>query len=101
MVTNYPHSVAHGEPLAGADAAHAEDGVGARMLGKVRQLLCGLHGHDNLLQFERDRMFLRCASCGHETPGWEISEAPPTVAVRAEARPALVRAHLVSARRVA
>ena len=32
--------------------------------------VCGMHGHDNLMQFEHDRMFLKCISCGHESPGW-------------------------------
>ncbi len=40
---------------------------------RVQQAMCSLHGHDSLLQFEHNRMFLRCTSCGFETPGWEIS----------------------------
>lgn len=97
MVTNFPHPIAHNEAI--ASAVPARDGVGVRVMVKVRQMMCGLHGHDNLLQFERDRMFLRCVSCGHETPGWEITEAPMTV--RREVRPAMVHAHLVSERRIA
>lgn len=42
-------------------------------IARVKQLFCGFHGHDALLQFETDRMFLRCVSCGHETPGWNLS----------------------------
>jgi hypothetical protein len=48
---------------------------------RVRQFVCGLHGHDALLQFAAGRMFLRCVSCGHETPGWNLDEPSPTVAV--------------------
>ena len=44
------------------------------MLDRVREAFCGLHGHDSMLQFEEDRMFLKCASCGHESPGWELNE---------------------------
>jgi hypothetical protein len=40
------------------------------MFDRLRQMMCGLHGHDTLVQFEQDRMFLRCVSCGHETHGW-------------------------------
>ena len=73
MVTNYPHSIASHDggmrPTAG-DAS--VDGLGGRVIDRLRQLYCGLHGHDTLLQFEQDRMFLRCVSCGHETPGWEL-----------------------------
>jgi hypothetical protein len=71
---------------------------------RVRQTICGLHGHDSLLQFEQDRIYLKCVSCGHETPGWEIAETPlPTMmSVRGEVRrPALVRPQLVGERRIA
>jgi len=73
------------------------------LLDWVRQTFCGLHGHDNLMQFEHERMFLRCASCGHETPGWELNEAPPTVRLRGDARhhSLNVRPRLVGARRIA
>jgi hypothetical protein len=75
---------------------------GPAVIDRVRQMVCGLHGHDNLLQFERDRMFLRCASCGHESPGWEIADTPPPVTVRGDARRHRVaRPHLVGARRIA
>ena len=50
---------------------------------KVRQFLCGLHGHDALLHFERGRMSLQCTSCGYETPGWDlrtVEEAQPQAA---------------------
>jgi hypothetical protein len=71
---------------------------------RVRQTYCGLHGHDSLLQFEQDRMYLKCVSCGHESPGWEIAEMPAAeaVAVREDMRrPALVRPQLIGARRIA
>jgi len=53
------------------------EGLIAKATQTVRQWSCGLHGHDTLPVFERHRMFLRCVSCGHESPGWEFSEAPP------------------------
>lgn len=40
----------------------------------MHTLVCGLQGHDNLLQFARGRMYLKCVSCGHESPGWEIKD---------------------------
>ena len=100
MVTNYPHPVASGEGISKiANEAHAE---GFSMIERVRQVFCGLHGHDNLLQFEQDRMFLKCVSCGHETPGWSLNEAPPTVTIRGDARRhAVVRPQLISVRRIA
>lgn len=38
----------------------------------VHQSLCALHGHDLMFHFERGRrLCLRCANCGHTTPGWQ------------------------------
>lgn len=45
-----------------------------RVKWMVRRAICGLFGHDTLLQFEQHRLSLRCASCGHETTGWTIGE---------------------------
>jgi len=90
------------EGLRATEAIEVEDGLGGRVLERIRQAFCGLHGHDTMLQFEQDRMFLRCVSCGHETAGWELNEVPPTVTVRGDARRhAIVRPKLVSARRIA
>jgi hypothetical protein len=90
MVSNSPNRV----------ASHAEDGTGPNVLERVRQMFCGLHGHDSLLQYEQDRMFLKCVSCGHESPGWELNETPPTVSARGDDR-RRVPVQLISARRVA
>jgi hypothetical protein len=99
-MANYPQPVA---PASSAvEQAHAAEGLGERMLERVRQAMCALHGHDTLLQFEQERMFLKCVSCGHETPGWELNEAPPTVSVRGDARRhARAPQQLISARRIA
>ena len=69
MVTNYP--IASRDGVSAANHAHT-DGPG--VLDRMRQMLCGLHGHDTLLHFEQHRLSLRCASCGHETTGWTIAE---------------------------
>jgi hypothetical protein len=68
-----------------------------------RQAVCVLHGHDNLLQFEQERMFLKCASCGRETAGWELNETPPTVTLSGDERrhKLQLRPQLVGARRIA
>ena len=76
-----------------------DEGLLSRVTLKFRQRMCGLHGHDSLLQFRQDRMFLRCASCGHETPGWEVSE-PKRLPARARSAPAL-QPQLIRERRVA
>jgi hypothetical protein len=54
------------------------------------------------MRFEEERMSLRCVSCGHETPGWELNEARPTVTMRGDSRRhALKRPQLVDERRIA
>ena len=39
---------------------------------RLRQMMCGLHGHDAVLHFERNRLSLQCVTCGLESPGWAI-----------------------------
>ena len=105
MVSNYPHRVASRQELTAPLAetyAVQEQPLGERVVGRVRRMLCALHGHDNLLQFEQDRMFLRCVSCGNQSPGWELNEAPPIVTASEDVhRPALVEPQLIGARRIA
>lgn len=48
-------------------------------LRRLRQAVCSIFGHDNLLKFERSRMFLRCATCGYETVGWVVGDKPPMI----------------------
>ncbi len=73
------------------------------MWKRVQQAICSLHGHDSLLQFEHNRMFLRCTSCGYETPGWEIEHGGAEVAYAGGPEPARVtRApELFAARKIA
>jgi hypothetical protein len=71
MITNAPIPLFAESTL--ADVNGRSHGLVAWFLGWVQQSLCALHGHDAILQYERNRMFLRCTSCGHETPGWEVS----------------------------
>ena len=47
------------------------------VLNRVKQSYCALHGHDNLLEFRQDRLLLKCVSCDHETPGWELRDTAP------------------------
>lgn len=35
-------------------------------------LRCLVHGHQDLLHYESRRVFLHCAECGRETPGWTL-----------------------------
>jgi len=51
------------------------DGLLSNMTSKIRQGLCGLHGHDSLLHFDQGHISLLCTSCGHQSPGWEFGGA--------------------------
>jgi hypothetical protein len=43
-----------------------------RILEWLRRLMCGLRGHDTVLRYEPDRLFLCCLSCGSQTVGWSL-----------------------------
>ena len=102
MVTNFPHSILSDRGIRTATDEVQADAFGVRVFDWLRHLYCGLHGHDSLLQFKHDRMFLKCASCGHETPGWALTETPPTVTLRADGRRhILARPQLISSRKIA
>lgn len=83
-------------------AEEGGDGLVTATMTWIQQALCGLHGHDSLLQHQRNRIFLRCASCGYETRGWDLSrERATTVSVRADAHVTPSAADLAVARKIA
>ena len=49
----------------------------SRATRSIQSAVCGLQGHDPLLQVESGRMFLRCTTCGYETPGWTTEGRGP------------------------
>lgn len=73
MVTNYPQQLS-----AAADVTReAAASLMTRAMGRLGQLLCGARGHDAVLHFEAKRVTMRCTSCGHDTPGWELNGRGP------------------------
>lgn len=42
----------------------------------LREVWCGLSGHDMVLHFEPERLSLRCLGCGLRTQGWTIDVKP-------------------------
>lgn len=78
MVTNYPQQF-----TATVDATST---VVARAMSSLGQVFCGLGGHDSVLHFEGNRVNMRCTSCGHDTPGWEISGRGPRRRFEGDAR---------------
>lgn len=86
MVTNYPQQLT-ATATATAHATHPRtESVVARTLGRLGQLFCGLRGHDSMLHFAGNRVNMRCTSCGHDTPGWEISGRGPRRRYEGDAR---------------
>ena len=46
-------------------------------LPQLGRLGCSLRRrHDEIMQFEKNRLSLRCVSCGRETPGWVLDRKP-------------------------
>ena len=83
MVTNYPQRLTATTTMEGAQAAGSALN---RAIARVGQLLCGLRGHDSVLHFEGKRVMMRCTSCGHDSPGWEVSGRAPRQRYEGDAR---------------
>jgi hypothetical protein len=58
----------------------------------VRRAICAVFGHETFLQFEQQRLSLRCAACGHQTTGWTIGDTPTRADVAAAPTPRRVEA---------
>ena len=84
MVTNYPQQLSTAAEVTSKTTPEA--GLMARMASRLGQVVCGLHGHDAVLHFEGNRVMMRCTSCGHDTPGWEISGQGPRTRYEGDAR---------------
>jgi hypothetical protein len=50
---------------------------------------------DAVLHFEGNRVMMRCTSCGHDTPGWEISGQGPRIRYQGDARRHTLKPRLV------
>ena len=93
MVTNYPQQLTAATEV--TPQATPEAGRMARMATRFAQVVCGLHGHDSVLHFEGKRVMMRCTSCGHDTPGWEISGQGPRLRYTGDARRHTLKPRLV------
>ena len=59
MVTNYPQQLTANPDVAASGAERVvqnTDGVVARVMGRLGQVLCGMRGHDSVLHFEGSRV---------------------------------------------
>jgi hypothetical protein len=76
MVTNYPQQLT-ATPGVSVEKTERTDSIFARLVAGLGRIVCGWRGHDAVLHFEGNRVMMRCTSCGHDTPGWEISGRGP------------------------
>ncbi len=83
MVTSYPQQLA---ATTAEGTREQSAGIMARAIERFGQMLCGVRGHDSVLHFEGNRVMMRCTSCGHDTPGWEISGRGPRRRYEGDAR---------------
>jgi len=91
MVTNYPQQLA-----AAAEITYEKTSdVVARAMGRLGRLMCGARGHDAVLHFEGKRVMMRCTSCGHDTPGWEVNGRAPRKRFEGDARRHQLKPQLV------
>jgi hypothetical protein len=79
----------------------APEGLLPRLATRLRQAICGLHGHDTLLHFGTSRLSLHCVSCGYESPGWEVQRSVSQEPTAQAPRGRVIRMPLVGHRRVA
>ncbi len=101
MVTNYPEQVV-AQSVSASAVDIPSDGIFSRLWKRTQYLLCGLHGHDPMLHYDESRIYLRCASCGHETPGWELEQSRPRVRFNGKVEHAFaVRSSTFEERRIA
>ena len=91
MVTNYPQQLT----TAATVSRDVTIGFVSRMMVRLGQLMCGFRGHDSVLHFEGKRVMMRCTSCGHDTPGWEVSGRGPRRRFEGDARRHALKPQLV------
>ena len=77
MVTNYPQQLTATSGVSVEKTERGTDSIFARLVAHLGRIVCGWRGHDAVLHFEGNRVMMRCTSCGHDTPGWEISGRGP------------------------
>ncbi len=97
MVTNYPQRLTATSEISDQPSS----GLISRAIGRFGQVLCGFRGHDSVLHFEGNKVMMRCTSCGHDSPGWEISGRGPRRRYDGDARRHLLKPERFVLRRTA
>jgi hypothetical protein len=82
-----------------------ENGSEASLVGRIveslRQSVCAMRGHDSVLHFEKNKVMLRCTSCGHDSPGWDVGQNRPRTVFEGDAKRHLLRPDAMGLRRTA
>jgi hypothetical protein len=86
MVTGYPQLLV-APHTSGSHATASDTPVNTRRevrpgfigltVRRIGQFICGISGHDRVRKYEQNRVALVCASCGHVSPGWELTAPMP------------------------
>jgi hypothetical protein len=53
------------------------------LMSSLTRLICAFRGHENYRQFEKNRMYLQCIGCGHQSAGWTVDVRRPVLHFRA------------------
>jgi hypothetical protein len=48
-------------------------------MGSLKRIICALRGHENYRHFGKNRVYLQCIDCGHESPGWTVDTRRPVL----------------------
>jgi hypothetical protein len=80
MVTDYPRQITVSELGRATEKSSLWPLMNAA-LACVQQIICGLRGHDSVLQFDQSRVFLQCMSCSYQSPGWRVETVSPHLRV--------------------
>ena len=87
MVTNYPQRFTVNTAATSQEVAPmGDESLVNRAMSRASQIFCGLRGHDSVLHFEGKRVMMRCTSCGHDSPGWEVGGRAPRQRFEGDAR---------------
>ncbi len=58
---------------------HFASYIAGPIMGSLKRLLCALRGHEEYLHFDKNRVYLQCVGCGHESPGWTVETHRPVL----------------------
>jgi hypothetical protein len=98
MVTNYPQQLTASMTT---ERKRQEESFLHRMVESIRQSLCAMRGHDSVLHFEKNKVLLRCTSCGYDSPGWDVGHKRPRTVFEGDAERHLLRRDPIHLRRTA